>query len=103
MIKDLVAYFLRQGDYNEPGDIAVLCAYLGQVQKVRQALKEQDISTTLDERDAEQLLRQDMGMDFDEDRAELMKLDRRVSMTFCLVGAMMFSWSHMFVGRPRHG
>ena len=39
MIKDLVLYFLRQGVYNGQGDIAVLCAYLGQLQKVRAALR----------------------------------------------------------------
>lgn len=51
MIRDLVLYFLRQGAYNERGDIAVLCAYLGQLQKVRQALKDLKIAVAVDERD----------------------------------------------------
>lgn len=48
-------YFLRQGAYNEPGDIAVLCAYLGQLQKVKQALAELKVTVELDERDEAQL------------------------------------------------
>ena len=48
-------YFLRQGAYNEPGDIAVLCAYLGQLQKVKQALADLKVTVALDERDQAQL------------------------------------------------
>ncbi|KAI9068435.1 hypothetical protein FKP32DRAFT_1561707 [Trametes sanguinea] len=58
MIRDLVVYFLRQGRYSGPGDIAVLCAYLGQLQKVRAALRDLKIAVAVDERDAEQLARQ---------------------------------------------
>ncbi|KAI1789230.1 hypothetical protein LXA43DRAFT_1155066 [Ganoderma leucocontextum] len=58
MIKDMVLYFLRQGVYSGPGDIAVLCAYLGQLQKVRAALRDLKIAVSVDERDAEQLARQ---------------------------------------------
>ncbi|KZT03360.1 uncharacterized protein LAESUDRAFT_366011 [Laetiporus sulphureus 93-53] len=58
MIRDLVLYFLRQGVYNGAGDIAVLCAYLGQLQKVRAALKDLKIAVAVDERDQEQLARQ---------------------------------------------
>ena len=63
MIKDLVLYFLRQGIYNGEGDIAVLCAYLGQMQKVRAALQDLKVAVALDERDADQLARQ--GLDED--------------------------------------
>lgn len=55
MVKDLVMYFLRQGEYNQPGDIAVLCAYLGQLQKVKKALADLQITVAMDERDEEQL------------------------------------------------
>ncbi|KAJ3560209.1 hypothetical protein NP233_g10990 [Leucocoprinus birnbaumii] len=58
MIRDLVVYFLHQGTYDGPGDIAVLCAYLGQLQKVRAALRDLKIAVTVNERDAEQLARQ---------------------------------------------
>ncbi len=68
MIRDLVIYFLRQGMYSEPGDIAVLCAYLGQLQKVRAALRDMKIAVAVDERDAEELARQgiDEQIDFEE-------------------------------------
>ncbi len=57
MIRDLVLYFLKQGPYNGAGDIAVLCAYLGQLQKVRAALRDLRITVSVDERDEEQLER----------------------------------------------
>lgn len=57
MIKDLVLYFLKQGPYSGPGDIAVLCAYLGQLQKVRAALRDLKLAVSLDERDEAELLR----------------------------------------------
>jgi hypothetical protein len=57
MIRDLVLYFLKQGPYNGAGDIAVLCAYLGQLQKVREALRDLKITVSVDERDQEQLER----------------------------------------------
>ncbi|KAK7060167.1 hypothetical protein VNI00_000931 [Paramarasmius palmivorus] len=60
MIVELVKYFLKQDAYSAPGDIAVLCAYLGQLQKVRSALKDLRISVSLDERDSDDLVRQGM-------------------------------------------
>ena len=48
----------RQGCYNEPNDIVVLCAYLGQLQKVRAALRDLKIAVSVDERDEEQLAKQ---------------------------------------------
>ncbi len=58
MIRDLVLYFLKQGEYNGEGDIAVLCAYLGQLQKVRAALRDLKIAVSVDERDEDLLARQ---------------------------------------------
>ncbi|KIO21376.1 hypothetical protein M407DRAFT_29032 [Tulasnella calospora MUT 4182] len=55
MIKDLVLHLLRQGTYTETGDIVVLCAYLGQLVKIRKALAD-EVMTVIDERDAEQLV-----------------------------------------------
>ena len=57
MIRDLVLYFLKQGPYDGAGDIAVLCAYLGQLQKVRAALRDLKVAASVDERDEEQLER----------------------------------------------
>ncbi|KAH8997121.1 hypothetical protein EDB86DRAFT_926966 [Lactarius hatsudake] len=65
MIRDLVLYFLKQGPYDGAGDIAVLCAYLGQLQKVRAALKDLKISVSVDERDEEQLERTGLAGDDD--------------------------------------
>jgi len=58
MIVDLVMYFLRQGEYNGQGDIAVLCAYLGQLQRVRAELQSLKVTVAVDERDEDQLVRQ---------------------------------------------
>ena len=70
MIRDLVLYFLKQGPYDGAGDIAVLCAYLGQLQKVRAALRDLQVVVSVDERDEEQLertgLADDDGKDFTE-------------------------------------
>ncbi|KIY53920.1 hypothetical protein FISHEDRAFT_54900 [Fistulina hepatica ATCC 64428] len=55
MIRDLVVYFLKQGKYSGKGDIAVLCAYLGQLQKVRSALRDAKLAVSIDERDQQQL------------------------------------------------
>ncbi|KAH9170429.1 hypothetical protein EDB89DRAFT_1304426 [Lactarius sanguifluus] len=66
MIRDLVLYFLKQGPYDGAGDIAVLCAYLGQLQKVRAALKDLEIAVSVDERDEEQLERTGLAGDDDD-------------------------------------
>ena len=79
MIKDLVLYFLRQGPYNGPGDIAVLCAYLGQLQKVRAALRDLKIAVAIDERDAEQLARQELDENVEMEEVLVAKHVRRVS------------------------
>jgi len=63
MIRDLVLYFLKQGPYDGAGDIAVLCAYLGQLQKVRAALRDLKVAVSVDERDEEQLERTGLAGD----------------------------------------
>lgn len=70
MIRDLVLYFLKQGVYNGSGDIAVLCAYLGQLQKVRASLRDLKIAVAVDERDQEQLTRQ--GIDEEPEIEEVL-------------------------------
>jgi len=70
MIVDMVMYFLRQGVYNNRGDIAVLCAYLGQLQKVRAALQSLKVTVAIDERDETQLVRQGLQ---DEDETPLIE------------------------------
>ncbi|KAJ6587167.1 hypothetical protein DFH09DRAFT_248112 [Mycena vulgaris] len=58
MIKDLVLYLLRQGCYSEEGDIVVLCAYLGQLARVRDALGN-EVAVIIDGRDKENLAEQE--------------------------------------------
>ncbi|TFK23669.1 P-loop containing nucleoside triphosphate hydrolase protein [Coprinopsis marcescibilis] len=70
MIRDLVRYLLRQGCYSQEGDIVVLCAYLGQLAKVRDALKD-SVSIVIDERD-----QQELADKTDEDEAELLPSTR---------------------------
>ncbi len=80
MIRDLVLYFLKQGPYDGAGDIAVLCAYLGQLQKVRAALKDLKIAVSVDERDEEQLERTGLAGDDDIGFAQV-QVARHVSTT----------------------
>jgi len=47
-------YLLRQGPYSAEGDIVVLCAYLGQLARVRDALASQ-VVVVIDERDQREL------------------------------------------------
>ncbi|KAL5531131.1 hypothetical protein ACEPAG_4007 [Sanghuangporus baumii] len=54
MIKDLVKYLLRQGCYSSEGSIVVLCTYLGQLARVRDALKT-EMTVVIDERDQDAL------------------------------------------------
>lgn len=76
MVRELVLYFLKQGLYSGAGDIAVLCAYLGQLQKVRAALRDLKIAVSVDERDAEQLARQ--GEEDVEDGFDIVSVGKHV-------------------------
>ncbi|KAK9765034.1 hypothetical protein K7432_006969 [Basidiobolus ranarum] len=53
MVEALAQYLIKNG-YNQPGDIAVLTPYLGQLSKLRDALK-QSFMLVIDERDQDQL------------------------------------------------
>lgn len=46
--------FLRQGPYCADGDIVVLCAYLGQLARMRDAMAHQ-VTVVIDERDQREL------------------------------------------------
>ncbi|KAK0433784.1 hypothetical protein EV421DRAFT_1718181 [Armillaria borealis] len=75
MIVDLVVYFLKQETYSSPGDIAVLCAYLGQLREVKSALKSLKVAVSVDDRDQDQLAR--AGMD-DEGYVEQVAVSNHV-------------------------
>jgi len=55
----------RQGCYSQEGDIVVLCAYLGQLAKVRDALSNSEVAVVIDERD--QVALDERTRDDDED------------------------------------
>ena len=56
----LISYtHLSQGIYSKPDSIVVLCTYLGQLTKIRDALASCKLSVVLDARDEETLLAND--------------------------------------------
>ncbi|KAJ7188061.1 hypothetical protein C8R46DRAFT_1053533 [Mycena filopes] len=71
MIKDLVLYLLRQG-YSEEGDIVVLCAYLGQLARVRDALRD-EVAVIIDGRDKDNLAEQEEDI---EDRTDQFQIEQ---------------------------
>ena len=85
MVRDLVLYFLKQGSYSGSGDIAVLCAYLGQLQKVRAALRDLKIAVSLDERDEAELTRQGLA---EEAEFEQVVVAKHVSPIVIFVSAL---------------
>ena len=95
MIRDLVLYFLRQGSYSREGDIAVLCAYLGQLQKVRAALRDLKIAVAVDDRDAEQLVRQGIDEDVEFEEVVVAKHVRFLPLP-------SYFAAHFLLGTSRH-
>ncbi|KAJ6625897.1 P-loop containing nucleoside triphosphate hydrolase protein [Mycena sp. CBHHK59/15] len=77
MIKDLVLYLLRQGCYSEEGDIVVLCAYLGQLARVRDALSN-EVAVIIEGRDKENLAEQEEDKVEEESQVERIKVTKRV-------------------------
>ncbi|KAJ7217780.1 hypothetical protein GGX14DRAFT_438313 [Mycena pura] len=78
MIKDLVLHLLRQGCYSEEGDIVVLCAYLGQLARVRDALRS-EVAIIIDGRDKEDLAEAEEELeDHDQGHIEHIQVTKRV-------------------------
>ncbi|KAL4078405.1 hypothetical protein V8B97DRAFT_1937181 [Scleroderma yunnanense] len=79
MIHDLVLYLLRQGCYTDEGDIVVLCAYLGQLARLRDAFAG-EVVTVIDERDQADLADQEAEVESDMDGPgiEHIKVTKRV-------------------------
>ena len=86
MIVDLVMYFLRQGVYNQKGDIAVLCAYLGQLQKVRAELQTLKVTVAVDERDEDQLIKQGLQDENETPSIEEVAVTRHVRSFWRAIG-----------------
>ena len=93
MIKDMVLYLLRsvtclcsravawpaqrQGCYSQDGDIVVLCAYLGQLARVRDELA-QHVAIVLDERDSVELADREVENEIEEPVVEHVQVSKRV-------------------------
>ncbi|KZT10660.1 P-loop containing nucleoside triphosphate hydrolase protein [Laetiporus sulphureus 93-53] len=80
MIKDLVLYLLRQGTYSAEGDIVVLCAYLGQLARMRDALAS-EVAVVIDARDQAELDEREVDGDVEATSGtviERVKVSRRV-------------------------
>jgi hypothetical protein len=93
MIRDLVLYFLKQGPYDGAGDIAVLCAYLGQLQKVRAALRDLEVAVSVDDRDEEKLERTGLTGD-DEKGSAQVQVAKHVGTIIGFWGpTVLMSWS----------
>ena len=90
MIVDLVMYFLRQGVYNSQGDIAVLCAYLGQLQKVRAELRSLKVTVAVDERDEDQLVKQGLQDEDETPSIEEVAVARHVGFVWCRSGTRTY-------------
>lgn len=77
----LIDVAFRQGRYTKAGDIVVLCAYLGQLVKLRKALSS-EVATVIDERDAMQLINyeddEDVGKILEENVAQQVKVANHV-------------------------
>jgi len=73
MIRDLVLHLLKQGCYTSEGDIVVLCAYLGQLARLRDALAN-DVAVCIDERDSADLA--DREGEIEEDEENRTKVER---------------------------
>lgn len=87
MIVDLVMHLLRQGEYNNQGDIAILCAYLGQLQRLRAALRSLKVTVAVDERDEDQLVRQGLQDEDERPSIEEVVVARHVSWKREIFGA----------------
>ena len=69
----------RQGCYSQEGDIVVLCAYLGQLAKLRDALAS-EVAVVIDDRDGQELADREAENVDDDSIVERVKVSRRVSM-----------------------
>jgi hypothetical protein len=91
--------FYRQGCYSDEGDIVVLCAYLGQLARLRDALAS-EVAIVIDERDQAAL--DDQEGDNDDDfgpniMVEHVKVAKRVSIVLLLLVGFKVSFRSGFV------
>ena len=84
-----------QGTYSKEGDIVVLCAYLGQLLRVRDALS-QEFTVVLDERDKNALDDLNNADGNEEPHLERVGVMQRVSI-MCLI--LLYSRLMLFSGK----
>lgn len=76
----IVSMLYSQGCYSQEGDIVVLCAYLGQLAKVRDALSD-SVAVVIDERDQEALAAGEEDKELQEESlVERVQVSKRVSL-----------------------
>ncbi|KLO14620.1 P-loop containing nucleoside triphosphate hydrolase protein [Schizopora paradoxa] len=73
MIRDLVKYLLRQGTYSAEGGVVVLCGYLGQLAKVRDALSS-EVVVLIDERDQKELADRENDTEVEQESATISRV-----------------------------
>ncbi|KAG8902433.1 hypothetical protein FRC01_009576, partial [Tulasnella sp. 417] len=79
-LRPTIENYRKQGKYTRQGDIVVLCAYLGQLAKVRKLLSN-EVATVIDERDAVQLINHEDNDEAAEilvDSAEQVQVSKRI-------------------------
>jgi hypothetical protein len=89
--------FCRQGSYSSEGDIVVLCAYLGQLAKLRDALAGK-IAVVLDERDQQELAMREEENDSDtHSPLQHVKVSQRVrALNSILYSCLVYLWYRRF-------
>ncbi|CAL1707171.1 unnamed protein product [Somion occarium] len=80
MAVDLVMHLLRQGPYSSEGDIVVLCGYLGQLARMRDAFADK-VAVVIDERDQVELADREAEKDDYDIETSLVPVVDRVKVT----------------------
>ena len=92
----------RQGCYSQEGDIVVLCAYLGQLAHVRDALAS-EVAVVIDDRDQAALADQEAEKEDTSSPGigvEHVRVSKRVRLLHDLVLTSLKA--HLFAGSPTH-
>lgn len=94
----LTSIGFSQGCYSQEGDIVVLCAYLGQLAKVRDALAD-SVAVIIDERDQQELADQEDEKSVDDDsHVEHVKVSKRVRECYLFTVVIIFTHTRFVFG-----
>ena len=92
VVNDFTNTFNRQGCYSNEGDIVVLCAYLGQLARLRDALAH-DVAVLIDERDQAALTDQESEQEQDViggPTIERLNVTKRVRAYFLMICVLLW-------------